>query len=75
MNITINNRELLRNYRALKIKLLSGEVQEVRVPQDGRKIIKLTVEEDMSPTAKLLEMIKKNGPINISRPEGDIFDW
>lgn len=76
MNLTINNRELLRNYRQLKTKLLSGEIHEIRIIQgNGGKIIKLTTEEDMSPTERILQMVKEHGPIYIKRPEGDIFDW
>lgn len=76
MNITINNRELLRSYKQLKSKLLNGEIYEIRIPQGkNNKVIKITVEEDLSPTAKFLKMVQENGPINISRPKGDIFDW
>ncbi len=72
---TINNRELLRNFRVLKIQLLSGQISEIRIPQENKKIIKMTVEEEISPTEALIKLVEKHGPFNIKRPEGDIFDW
>ena len=75
MNLTINNRELLRNYKSLKMKLLSGEIDEILIPQGDTKVIKITIEEELSPNQRFLKMVKEHGPIHITLPEGDIFDW
>lgn len=76
MVITVNNRELLRDYKSLKEKLMKGEVSEIRVPQKGTdQMIRITLEKKKTPFEDLMEWAQKNGPIEIERPEADIFDY
>lgn len=73
---TITNRELLRNYKAIKSRLLRGEVDVVQVEQgDGQMIVLRLTKKKNTKTAfqKMLEQIEKH-PIYIERPEADLFD-
>lgn len=73
MTITVNNRELLRNYKALKAKLVKGLVDEIEVPQGDGVVIKIRVESPETSAQQWLRKIKKMRPIHIQRPEEDIF--
>ena len=63
--ITINNRDLLRSYRHYREKLLSGEVDRIVIPVNGKKIYLAVLHEkthrpgDIRP---LLEYIKRENP-------------
>lgn len=74
MTYTISNRDLLRNYKALKMKLSSGEVDALHIPQDDGSIIQMTIMQPKSRTQQLLEMIRKRPLKNIVRPDFDLFD-
>jgi len=74
MTIDINNRELVRNYKEWKEKLLNGEVDEIRISQKGKGFIKMTLENERSPIEELHEMVKKNPLPHIERPEEDLLE-
>lgn len=77
MNLTINNRELLRNYKDIKCKLLQQKVKLVRVEQGDGLTLEIRLKKEKTyQTAfeKSLELIKKH-PIKIKRPEADLFDY
>lgn len=72
MNIT--NRELLRNYKDLKDRLVSGQVQQIRIEQRDGTVLKFTVEKKaQTPFESLIEYVKKN-PVYVERPPEDLFD-
>lgn len=73
MNLTVTNRELLRRYKELKGKLLSGEVEEVVVPQKEGVVIKIHAEKKKTPMQELLEMVEKRPLKGLKRPEEDLF--
>lgn len=70
--MVVTNRELLRNYREIKEKLLNGDVKEVVIPQKGSVKLKISVEKQKTPYQQLRELIRKH-PIHITRPEEDII--
>lgn len=74
MNLNITNRDLLRNYKDLKGKLLSGEVEEIVIPQKDGKVIRMTVTQEETPIERFLRKVKKH-PLHIERPDQDIFDF
>lgn len=77
MTTTITNRELLRNYKAIKGRLLRGELTSVEVDQgDGQVIILKISKKKEYKTAfqKMLEQVEKR-PIHIERPTADLFDY
>ncbi len=73
MNLTVTNRDLLRNYKELKGKLLNGDIDQVLIPQDDGMVIKVSVERVLTPVQQLIAMIKKKPILNVKRPEQDIF--
>lgn len=73
MNMQITNRELLRNYRNLKEKLLNGEVDSIVVPQGSGIVVKLTIEKNQTPFERMTKMILANPFKNIKRTEEDII--
>ncbi len=76
MVIKVNNRELLRDYKSLKEKLMKGEITEIQVQQKGTgKIIKISIEKEKTPFERQLERLEKQGPIQIERPKADLFDY
>lgn len=76
--ITINNRTLMRSYKLYREKLLSGEVDRVIIPVNGKKLYLAVLPEkpahrpgDIRP---LLEQLKKMGPkkrISLIRTSGE----
>lgn len=70
---TITNRDLLRNYKMLKMQLHSGEITEVKIPQEDGSILKITLEKPQTRTALLLEKIRKKPLKHITRPDVDLF--
>lgn len=73
MTITTTNRDLLRNYKKLKDKLMNGEVEEVIVLQGKDVVIKLVVQRKLTPFQQLVEMVRKKPILNVERTEQDIF--
>lgn len=73
--ITVNNRQLLRNYRFYREQLVSGEVDRVIIPVNGKKLYMAILRDkyhrpgDIRP---LLEYIKRENPykdLKFVRPE------
>lgn len=73
MTVTITNRELLRNYKDLKERLINGEIEEVVIPQKLGVIVKIVVEKEKTSFEKLLEKISAKPLKNLKRPEEDII--
>jgi len=73
MKKEVTNRELLRNYKEIKIKLLSGELEEVIVPQKEGSVLKITAEKEETPFERMRKAIKKRPITYIKRPEEDLF--
>ena len=73
MNQKVSNRELVRNYSKIRIKLLSGEFEEVLVPQKEGAYIKLCVIREETPFERLVEKIKKRPVKYVKRPGEDLF--
>lgn len=73
MTITTTNRELLRNYKKLKDKLVNGEVNEVIIPQKNGLEMRIRIEKHAAPMEKLLKIIKEKPLKLIVRPNEDIF--
>jgi len=69
----VNNRQLLRRYKELREKLVSGEVDEIRIPQKNGAILKIVVERKGETLGDLLKEIRKNPIKGLKRPEEDIF--
>ena len=69
----VKNRELLRNFKALKEKLLSGEVKEVIIPQGDKVQLKIVIEKSKTPFRELADIVKTN-PVKLCRPKEDIFE-
>jgi hypothetical protein len=78
MTITVTNRELLRNYKSLKDRLMRGEITQVKIKlaYNTNMVLKM---EKKSQTAfeKSLELIAQNktANIHIERPDFDLFDY
>lgn len=70
----ISNRELLREYKVWKEKLLSGEIQEIQIPQKGGEILQISILNKKTPFEKLCDMIEKKPLPKIERPKFDLFD-
>lgn len=71
---TISNRDLLRNYKMLKMKLSSGEIDALHIPQDDGSIIQMTMIKPTSRKALLLEKIKQKSFPTLTRPDVDFFE-
>lgn len=73
MTLTVSNRDLLRKFKKLRDGLLSGEIEEVVVPQKNGFFIRLSTEKELTPMEKLLKMVKEKPLKGIKRPKEDIF--
>ncbi len=62
------NRELLRNYREMKEKLLRGELKEINICQREGVWLTLLVKRPKTSFLELLEMIEEK-PIHVKRPK------
>jgi hypothetical protein len=71
--MNVSNRELLRNYKTLKEKLIRGYIDEITIPQPEGLILKVVVETPETVAEKWLKKVKKIKPIYIERPEEDLF--
>lgn len=62
--ITINNRELLRNYRHYREQLLNGDITRVIIPVNGKSIYFAAMPSKTRPgdIRPLLERIKNENP-------------
>lgn len=73
MTVTTNNRELLRNYKALKARLITGEVEEILIPQKDNSVLKIVLQKPQTKFQSLVNKIRKKPLKNLKRPEEDIF--
>jgi hypothetical protein len=73
MNQTITNRRLLRDYKTIKNQLMSGEIQEVLIPQKDGVTLKLSIEQSASPARRMMDFAQKNTKRNFKRPEQDLW--
>lgn len=73
MTVTVTNRDLLRNYKSLKDRLISGELDQVVILQNNNVDLKISVERKLTPFEQLVEMVKKKPILNVKRPDRDIF--
>lgn len=73
MTIKVTNRDLLRNYKDLKQRLLSGELDEILIPQASGLSIKLQVVRQKTPFKQLLSRVEKKPFKNLARSEEDII--
>ena len=65
--ITINNRELVRNWSQLKKLLVKGKVDEVKVKQNGTHVFLISYKEQPSGNIQeILERLEKMPPKKIS---------
>lgn len=78
MNLTVSNRELLRNYKALKNKLLQNKVQVIEVELDEDHLLEIKLKRKKRPQTPFevaCEMIREKPFKNLKRPEADLFDY
>lgn len=71
--MNVSNRDLLRNYKTLKMKLLRGQIAEITILQPEGKVIKMIAESPQTVAEKWLKKVKKMAPIYIERPQEDLF--
>lgn len=75
MVLTVNNRELLRNYKVLKNKLLQRKVDVIRIQQDDGLTLEIRLKKEkthITAFEKSLQLIKKHPIKGIKRPEADL---
>lgn len=73
MKVTITNRELLRNYKNLKERLMNGEIQEVVIPQKTGVTIKIIAQKEMTSFERMTQKILAKPFKDLKRPEEDII--
>ncbi len=75
MNPIITNRELLRNYRKLRMKLARGEVKKILIKQMDGMVFRFEIETPAQTAfERMVEHIKKHPIKGIKRLEEDLFD-
>lgn len=78
MNLTVTNRELLRNYKALKGKLLEKKVSLIEVDLDEEYVLEIKLKKknrQKTPFEQACEIIEQNDFSYLKRPEADLFDY
>ncbi len=76
--MVVTNRELLREYKTLKEKLMSGEVHEITIPQSNGDVLKVVVVREFrneTPFQRMVRRVKEKPFKNLNRPEEDLFDY
>lgn len=74
MTITVNTRELLRNFKHYRDRLIRGEIDTIEIPQNDNVKIQFTLVKNVSPTRELFAKLEaRSEPIHIERPEEDII--
>lgn len=74
--MVVTNRELLREYKILKEKLISGEVKEITVPQANGMVLRIeVVAKEETPFQRMVRRVKEKPFKNLNRPEEDLFDY
>lgn len=73
--MNVSNRNLLRDYKSLKNKLMRGQVSFIDVPQKDGTVLRITVLSKESRAERWLNKIATLPPLTyVQRPEEDIFD-
>lgn len=78
MNLTVSNRELLRNYKSLKNKLLQKKVDIIEVDLDEEYLLEIKLKKKKrkkTPFEESLELIEQYDFSHLKRPEADLFDY
>lgn len=78
MSITISNRELLRNYKSLKNKLLQKKVDVIEVEVDEEYLLEIKLKRKKrtkTPFETACELIEKHDFSYLKRPKTDLFDY
>ncbi len=78
MNLTITNRELLRNYKSLKAQLLEKKVELIEVDLDEEYLLEIKLKKKKrlkTPFEQSLEIIQSHDFSYLKRPEADLFDY
>lgn len=78
MNLTVTNRELLRNYKSLKEKLLTRKVNLIEVNLDEEFLLEIKLKRrkrPKTPFEESLEIIKQYDFSHLKRPDADLFDY
>lgn len=73
MNLIVTNRELLREFKELKGRLINGDIEEILIPQDDNSTIRISLVQKRTPFLELLDKIRKKPFKNLQRPEMDLF--
>ena len=75
MALTITNRELLRNYKSLKARLVKGHIQQILIKERDGTVYEFSIKEKaQTPFERLAEHVRKHPIKGIKRPEEDLFD-
>lgn len=78
MNLTVTNRELLRNYKSLKNKLLQKKVDIIEVDLDEEYLLEIKLKRKKrakTPFEMACEIVEQNDFSYLKRPEADLFDY
>jgi hypothetical protein len=78
MTLTINNRELLRNYKSLKDQLLQKKVDLIEVDLDEEYLLEIKLKKKKrakTPFERACEIAAQNDFSYLRRPEADLFDY
>ena len=78
MNLTVTNRELLRNYKVLKNKLLQNKVQVIEVELDEDHLLEIKLKRKKRPKTPFevaCEIVDSYDFSHLKRPEADLFDY
>lgn len=78
MNLTVTNRELLRNYKDLKEKLLQKKVQVIEVDLDEDHLLEIKLKRKKRPQTafeRACELVDSYDFSHLKRPEADLFDY
>lgn len=78
MNIVVSNRELLRNYKSLKEKLLKKKVGLIEVDLDEEYLLEIKLKRKKrakTPFEVACEIAEQNDFSYLKRPEADLFDY
>ncbi len=78
MNLTVSNRELLRNYKALKNKLLQKKIKVIEVELDEEFLLEIKLKRRSrvkTPFEVACEIAEKNDFTYLKRPKADLFDY
>lgn len=73
MTKQITNRELLRDYKHWKTRLLGGQIDILIIPQKEGGVLKIFAEKEKTPFEHFLEKVKRKPFKHLKRPKEDII--